>query len=146
MFRGRHNHTLDSKGRLSIPAGFRMEIHRRSEMAPVLTLDKECLALYPQEDWNAFERELTETSRMKPEVQAIARLFMANAEDAPIDSQGRILIPKHLRDHAALTREVTVSGNGKRIEIWDTQRLADELRRTVERLDEYRDVFASFER
>ena len=123
-----------------------MEIQRRSEAAPVLTLDKGCLALYPHEDWMEFERKLTETSRMKPEVQRVARFFIANAEDAPIDSQGRILIPKHLREHAGLSRDVTVSGMGSRIEIWDTQALDDELKRTGDRLDEFQDVFASLER
>lgn len=115
-------------------------------MAPVLTLGKGCLALYPHDDWNEYEKELTGTSRMKPEVQALARLFVSNAEDAPIDSQGRILIPKHLREYAGLTREVTVSGVSTRIEIWDTQKLVDEFKRTLERIDEYQDVFASLER
>ncbi len=146
MFRGRHDHTIDVKGRVSIPAGFRMEIQRRSEKPPVITNDKDCLALYPYEDWVAFEERLVKASQLQPEVQAVTRFFVSNAEDAPIDSQGRILIPKHLRNHASLERQVTVAGMGSRIEIWDTHALEQELARTYDRLDEYRVVVASLDK
>ena len=57
MFRGRFVHTMDSKGRVSIPSGFRMELQRRSERAPILTNADQCLLLYPYEDWCDFEQQ-----------------------------------------------------------------------------------------
>ena len=123
-----------------------MEIQRRGEKPPVLTMEQGCLSLYPHDDWEEFERSLSRASNMQPEVLKVTRFFCANAEDAPIDSQGRILIPKHLRQHAGLEREVTVTGMGARIEIWDTASLEQELQRTYDRLDEYRAVVASLEK
>ncbi len=120
MFKGRHDHAIDKKGRLSIPAGFRVEIQRRSEKAPVITMDKRCLVLRPFDAWERFQDQLLANDQLQTEAQDLTRFFIANAEDAPIDSQGRILVPKHLRDHANLNREVTVAGVGDSIELWDT--------------------------
>jgi len=138
MFRGRHDHAIDAKGRVSIPAGFRMEIQRRSENPPVLTMDKECLVLRPFDAWERFEQQLTDADPLRPDVQALTRFYMASAENAPIDSQGRILIPKHLRKHANLERDVTVAGVGPWIEIWDTSAFERVQQFTLQNLDPMR--------
>ena len=92
MFRGRHDHTIDQKGRLSIPAGFRTELQRQSERAPMLTISKDHLELYPRDDYEAMERDLAAKPDLQPEVQAYRRLFIGQATECPIDSQGRILV------------------------------------------------------
>lgn len=131
MFRGRAVHTIDSKGRLSIPAGFRMELERRSDRAPFLTTQLECLALYPYEAWREVERELVEeTSPLELEVQDLQRFLLSGAEECPLDKQGRIAIPSYLREHAGLDKEVTVAGVGPRIELWDKGRFEQALART----------------
>ena len=143
MFRGRHDHAIDAKGRLSIPAGFRNEILRRSESPPILTTDRGCLALYPFDEWQRFEHKLTDADQLRPEVQSLTRFFFANAVEAPFDKQGRILIPKYLRDHAGLERDVTVAGMGSRIELWNKDELDLDLRHTYENLDSMRAAFAA---
>jgi MraZ protein len=145
MFRGRHVHNIDSKGRLSIPAGFRVEIQAQSELAPMLTNDKACLALYPNEDWIAIEEDLAAQSQVRPETKAYIRFVVSGAVESPFDSQGRILIPQHLRDHARLEREVTIAGVGNRIEIWDKTLFDQELQRTLAQFDEISSVVASTE-
>jgi len=136
MFRGRHDHTIDKKGRLSIPAGFRTELQRQSERAPMLTMSKNHLELYPRDDYDAMERNLAERPDLQPEVQAYRRLFIGQATECPIDSQGRILVAPTLREHAQLKSKVTVVGNLQKIEIWQTELFEKEMKSTLARLEE----------
>ncbi len=145
MFRGRYVHTIDAKGRLSIPAGFRMELERKSEKAPILTNLLECLALYPYEDWLALEQKLCQTSQLQPEVQAFQRFMVSGAVECPVDRQGRILVPPYLRGHAQLEREVTIAGVGPRVELWDKQRFDQDLTRTQARFHEIAGVVAGLD-
>jgi len=136
MFRGRHTHNIDSKGRLSIPAGLRVEMQDRSARPPILTNEKNCLVLYVNEDWAAIEESLAAQAQVAPKNKAYLRFLVSGAVEAPFDSQGRILIPQFLRDHARLNREVTIAGVGPRIEIWDKTLFDQELERTAAEFDE----------
>ena len=136
MFRGRHTHTIDAKGRVSIPAAFRTEIMMGSEKAPILTNDKGCLALYANEDWVEIEERLAARSQILPETKAYIRFVVSGATECSFDSQGRILVPQHLREHAHLEREVTIAGVGPRIEIWDKTLFDQDLQRTLAQFDE----------
>jgi MraZ protein len=121
-FLGRHDHTVDPKGRLSIPAAYRAELLGRSEMPSILTSYDNHLALYPREYWTEkIERGLAKISEWDKEAQAFRRLVIGSACECPIDSQGRILIPSKLREHAKLESKVTLVGVLDFIEIWDTE-------------------------
>ncbi|MEE8581306.1 MAG: division/cell wall cluster transcriptional repressor MraZ [Myxococcota bacterium] len=145
-FLGTHSHTMDTKGRLSIPVEFRVEIQLRSENASILTNDKNCLALYPYDDWEAFSDRLARVSQIRPEVRKFQRFFVAGAAKAPFDSQGRILIPQHLRQHAQLGREVIVAGVGPRIELWNKELFATDRADTYENIDEISSLVADHDR
>ena len=136
MFRGRHDHTIDKKGRLSIPAGYRNEILRRSEHPPILTNYKNYLALYPYEDWQVIEQNLMAKSKLQPDVQAYTRFVISGSDECPIDSQGRILVPPALREHAQLQSKVTIAGVLDCIEIWDTEIFETTKLETMSRLEE----------
>ena len=136
MFRGEHVHTIDGKGRLSIPAAFRNEILRRSEKPPILTRFKDYLALYPYEDWLEIEQALKSKSKLQPEVQKYTRFVISGSTECPIDSQGRILVPPALREHARLEGKVTLAGVLDRIELWDAQTFNDSKLETVSKLEE----------
>lgn len=136
MFRGRYVHTIDAKNRMSLPAEFRQELQRRSDHPPILTNGHECLDLYPYEDWVAYEQQIVEIAAVDPEAQAFARMRISGATPCPIDRQGRVLVPPHLRAHAGLTREVTVAGVGPRIELWDRDRFEASLTQTQARYPE----------
>jgi len=136
MFRGRHDHSIDTKGRLSIPTGFRQEILRRSENSPILTNYKNYLALYPYEDWLVIERNLMAKSKLQPNVQAYTRFVISGSSECPIDSQGRILVPPALREHAKLEKKVTLAGVLDCIEIWDTKLFETTKLETMSRLEE----------
>lgn len=136
MFRGRHEHTIDAKGRLSIPSGFRMQIQERSAEAPILTNYRDHLALHPADEWHAKERDLLALSDLQPDVQDYQRFVVSGASECPIDNQGRILIPGYLREHAGLEGKVIIAGVLDRMEIWNPERFEENQRTTLRRLDE----------
>ena len=129
-------HTIDAKNRMSLPAGFRQELARRSDRPPILTNSHECLDLYPYEDWLEFEEQIVGIASVDPEAQAYARVLISGASECPVDKQGRILVPPHLREHAGLVREVTVAGVGPKIELWDNARFEKNLNQTQARFAE----------
>ena len=129
-------HTIDAKNRMSLPAHFRQELTRRGEQAPILTNGHECLDLYSYEDWIEYERRIAAIADVDPAAQAFARMRISGATECPIDRQGRILVPPHLREHAGLEREVTVAGIGPRIELWDRSRFEASLSNTQARYPE----------
>ena len=129
MFRGRYQHTIDPKGRLSIPARFR-DVLAQFDGHLVVVPNDHALEVHPIEDWERIESKLREQSIFNPEVRDISRLYISRAMDATIDAAGRILIPPDMRQQAGLQREVTLLGGGLRhFEVWDRQRF-DEYERT----------------
>ncbi len=130
MFRGRYSHTIDTKGRVSIPSDFRSELHRRSERAPIVTNGVtpagECLWLYSYDDWCAYEDRIVNLSPDNLDAQSFVRFMVSGATECPIDNQGRSLLPGFLREYAKLDREVTIAGVGKRIEIWNKTKFDDD--------------------
>jgi len=144
VFRGRHDHSIDTKGRLSIPASFRALIQKRGDSAPVLTNYEDHLALYPSDDWKTIEASLMSMSDLEPDAQDYRRFIVAGAIEAPIDNQGRILIPGYLREHAELGNKAVIAGVLEKIEIWNPERFAENQKRTLLRLkDIQRNVDAS---
>jgi len=136
MFRGRYLHTIDAKNRMSLPAGFRSELQRRSDHPPILTNGQHCLELHPFEDWERFEQQIVGIATIDPQAQALARMMVSGAVECPIDKQGRILVPQLLREYAGLERDVTVAGDGTKIELWNSARFEANLIQTQARYEE----------
>jgi MraZ protein len=126
---GEATNRLDAKGRLAIPPGMRMELQGQDGRPPVVArlLDAPALGLYPAERWHEFKRRIETMSQIKPAIQKVRRHVVAGAKEAPLDGQGRILIPSHLREYAGLEKEVSLLDTGARFEIWDRARYQQEL-------------------
>lgn len=107
-----------------------MELQRRSDQPPILTGDQKCLRLYPADDWNDYEAKIVAEAAVDPDAQDLVRLVVSGAVEAPIDKQGRILVPQYLRDQAHIEKEVTLAGVGSMVEVWDTTRLGENLDQT----------------
>jgi MraZ protein len=150
MFRGRFFHTIDAKGRVSIPSGYRLELQSSSEQAPIVTNavteSGECLWLSRYEDWCLYESRLVDLAPDDLDVQAYLRFVVSGATECPIDSQGRALLPAFLRDYANLGREVTFAGVGKRIEIWNKPQFDENQARTQENFQRIASVVAGLDR
>lgn len=110
---GEYQHSLDSKGRLFIPAKMRDELGEVFYIT--LSMDK-CLSAYSSENWKLFSDKVDAMSYVK---QRKMRPLFAYAAKCELDSQGRILIPAHLREYAGLTKNVTVVGCNNHAEFWD---------------------------
>ena len=132
MARGRFAHTMDAKGRVAIPQVLRVEIQAQDERPPILTnlVDCPAVGLFSHERWLEIEQRLANMSQMQPEVQRVQRMLVSGAVECPLDGQGRVLVPPHLREHGSLERDVTIAGVGQRIEIWDRAQFDQELQAT----------------
>ena len=115
MFMSEYNHTLDTKGRLIIPAKFRETLGEEFVISKGMD---GCLFVYAGDDWNAFEQKLTSLPLINKEARQFARFFLAGAATVEVDKQGRILLPAHLREFAGLEKDVVLVGVGSRVEIW----------------------------
>jgi MraZ protein len=118
MFLGDHQHTLDAKGRVSLPAKFRAEMTGKLVIAKGF---EDCLYVYSADEYNRFVEELLTTEDFDPRMRRIRRFFTSGAVEAELDSAGRISLPPVLREYAGLKKDVAVTGNGNRIEIWDSE-------------------------
>src|SRR4051812_21873310 len=126
MFFGEHQHALDPKGRVILPARFRDQL---ADGAYLTSEVDGCLAVWTPDDFHARAVEMRERARGGPADRQVARAFFSGAVEAPPDKQGRIAVPQHLRDFAGLERDVVITGQFDRIEIWDATQWAEEKAR-----------------
>lgn len=120
VFRGSFEHSVDSKGRVSVPSRFRDIIAERYEGKLVLTMDfDKCIMVYPLEEWERVEEKLRSLPQSQKEVKDYMRYIYSNASECELDKQGRILIPPPLRESARINKGVIVVGMLNKMEIWD---------------------------
>ena len=115
MFLGRHDHNLDGKGRLAIPARFREELG--GGMVLTRGIDR-CITVYSLDAWDILASKVNALPILDRDARQFRRLVFAEAIASWLDSQGRILIPSALRTYAAIERETIVVGVHDSIEIW----------------------------
>jgi MraZ protein len=140
MFRGRYEHTIDAKGRTSVPARYRDALAAAGEKRIVVTsaLDP-CLVAYTPAEWSGFEERLSKLPQFDRAVQKLKRIYVSGAVECDIDDVGRILVPPTLRDHARLKKDVLWAGAGKYAELWDKEEWQKHFETTD---DERRDIAA----
>jgi MraZ protein len=128
MFRGRHNATVDPKGRLKIPAEFKEIIDR--DFGPrlyVTSLLGDKASVYAFGQWERIEKRLAELPSMHPARNKFLDRTNYWGQVTEMDAQGRILIPSQLRTSAELTGEVVVMGYPDRLDVWKPERFEDYL-------------------
>jgi MraZ protein len=118
VLRGAHAVTLDTKGRLIVPAKVRAEVPC-SEWIITLDIHEPCLLGYPLAVWEGIEKALLDLPNVDKDVRALQRWLVGNATSVVLDAQGRLLIPRVLCDHARLQKEVIWVGLGQKFELWD---------------------------
>ncbi len=115
MFIGEYEHSVDSKGRLIMPAKLREEIGEKFVVTKGLD---GCLFAYSQKEWTAFEEKLKTLPLTSKNARDFTRFFLSGAIECEIDKQGRFLISGNLREFANLEKEVVIIGVNTRSEIW----------------------------
>ncbi len=118
MFVGTFEHSLDDKGRLVLPATFRLALGERG----FLSQYERCLGLWTEEGFNDVAHRLREKVRDGSAAPNAVRSLTANATEVKLDSQGRITISPRLREYAGLTTNSVIIGAFDRIEIWEVTR------------------------
>ena len=122
MFMGEYSHSIDEKGRLIIPSKFRDELGEKF----VLTRGLDgCLFVYPKKEWDALEAKLRSLPLTNKNARMITRFLVSGASTCELDKQGRTLVPPALREYANLEKEVVLTGNLERIEIWDKDKWSE---------------------
>ena len=116
MFYGEHEHTVDDKSRLTLPAKYRHALAGGVVLARGI---ERSIDVYPRESWDANMARIAELDSLSREAREMKRYVFAGAAVAELDRQGRVLLPPHLVEHASLGKEVVVAGVHDHVEIWD---------------------------
>jgi len=125
MLLGAHEHTIDDKNRLTLPAKFRQAF--ADGVVVTRGLDG-CLYAFRRPDWDRLvESRLAALDPLSPEGRRLERFFYSGASETELDKQGRVMLPRELIEHAKLGREVVVAGVNERLEIWDRATWRKEL-------------------
>ena len=114
---------MDAKGRMAIPKRYREAIDEASDGQLIATIDlhSPCLLIYTIDEWEVIERKLMSLPNMDPQSRMVQRLLLGHASEIEVDSQGRVLLPPLLRDHAKLEKNLILLGQGNKFELWSKQ-------------------------
>jgi MraZ protein len=120
VFRGATKVSLDAKGRMSIPTRYRERLAASCDGQLIVTVDKDhCLLVYPLPDWEELEQKLVRLPSMNKVARRIVRIMVGYATEIDMDTNGRILVSKELREFASLTKQGMLIGQGNKFELWD---------------------------
>lgn len=119
MFLGSHRHTVDIKGRLTLPSKWRAEVAGNVVVTRGL---EECLFVFPMSKFEEIAKDIDRQAILFPAARSWARYIAGQAEPVEVDGQGRILISQQLREYAGLNSNVVVVGLISRIEVWDPEK------------------------
>jgi MraZ protein len=123
LFLGEYEHSVDAKGRVAIPAKFRLQV----ETGLVVTRGFEhCLFAYPMQEWEQLSQRVSSLPLGQPQARQLRRLLFANAFDTELDKQGRILLPGALREYAGIGELAVIAGMNTYFEIWSQEAWAGE--------------------
>lgn len=138
IFRGTFEHALDAKHRLTVPAKFRAALadgvvlaasHEVTPGAP------RTVGIWTPADYDSFtSRTLGSLNPATPTARELSRFFFGMSSDLELDGANRVMIPANLMAYAGLSKDVTVTGAGDHLEIWDRDRYAHNLEDVLTRI------------
>ncbi len=143
MFLGEYNHSLDSKGRLTIPAKFRDQL--ATGLVVTRNPSERCLLALPQAEWERVAGKVNSLPMMDSRSGLLRRAFFSAAEDLKPDRQGRVLISQRLRDYAQIQSEVIVNGMYTFLELWEPNAWDEKVLQQLNSSDLSGDLFAALD-
>ena len=133
LFRGQFTYSVDSKGRVSIPAKLRKHVSSEANDTFIMTIGTvNCIDIYPLDQWQQIEAKLLNLNAYQPKDGKFIRMILQNASDDTLDSQSRILIPQNLLQYAKIEKEVLILGALKKIELWNPKIFEEYLKQSPE--------------
>lgn len=119
-FKGSYSYSVDSKGRINIPAKLRKYVSPEANDTFVVTRGFEkCLFLYPLDEWNTLEGSIRQLSPSNSQHRFITRTLLQYATETQLDGQSRVTIPRELLQFAGIEDQVLIVGVLERIEVWN---------------------------
>ncbi|MES2479652.1 MAG: division/cell wall cluster transcriptional repressor MraZ [Bacteroidota bacterium] len=119
-FIGEYELTIDAKGRFLLPASFRKQLPEGADVQFVVSRGfEQCLNLYPMDEWNILSEKINKLNDFNPKVRDFKRLFLNGANIVESDAAGRLLLTKTLLEHAGITKDMVLTAQGNKMEIWD---------------------------
>jgi MraZ protein len=124
MFRGQYSHAIDAKGRVALPSRFRESMGSDGEVRLVLTpsISDGSIHVFPLKTWEELEAKVAKLPQFDQQVIMLRRRYVSAAVDCELDSQGRVLVPPQMREHAGILKEVVWAGVLEKIELWAQER------------------------
>ena len=123
VFKGQAEYSVDSKGRVAIPAKMRSVLNPEAQNTFTITRGfEDCIFLYPLDKWKGIEEQISELNMFNSDARGFVRAIMMWADEAGLDGQGRVTIPKPLVEYAGLDDRALIIGAFDHIEIWDPDR------------------------
>lgn len=123
MFLGTYYHTIDNKGRLTVPSRYRELL--MAEGAFITQGFDQNLMVLTETSFHTIYKRVNRLSMTDPTTRMLKRLIFSNADRVDVDKAGRILIPQFLREAVALNSEVVIVGVGDYFEIWSSEHWAE---------------------
>jgi MraZ protein len=132
VFRGHYRHTIDPKGRVSIPARFRdvLAADGGGDQLVIVPSGTKGLDVYPLKSWEELEARVAALPSLDPDARLYRYQYLSLGQDVVLDPQGRIQVSSDYRERAGLVKEVLIVGMGTMFEIWDAERWAHFSRET----------------
>jgi MraZ protein len=118
MFRGQFTHSVDAKGRISLPVRFRESFAPANVIVLTPAIFDSCLHLYPIKAWEEFETKVNALPSLDRHAVRFRRLYVSAAVECELDGSGRVLVPQELRTHAKLDKDALWAGMGPILELW----------------------------
>jgi len=125
MFLGQYEHSLDDKGRLTIPARFREMLEGGAYITQ--GFDR-CLMVMTGTYFNQVYEHLNALNLADPTARLMRRMMLSNAYTLEVDKVGRVLVPQHLRQFAGLDSSAIVTGQGEYFEVWTPEAWNEQVR------------------
>ena len=137
LFRGQFTYSIDSKGRIAIPARLRKHVTAEANDTFVMTRGlSNCIDIYPLDEWQRIEEKLLQLNSFQPDDARFIRMFVQFASEDVMDGQSRILIPSTLITYAKIEKEVLILGALKKIEVWNPKVYDEYLNQSVQTYEE----------
>ncbi len=121
MFIGSFKYSIDSKGRIALPAKLRKYVNPEANDTFILTRNpSKCIDIYPMDEWKSLiANRLKQLNQFDPKESMFMRMFLEAAAEDSLDSQSRLLVPKSLIEYAEIENEVLILGQFDKIEVWN---------------------------
>jgi MraZ protein len=145
-FKGTYEHSVDQKGRLSIPMRIRDILNKDYGGDELYITDLEdCIKVYPIQEWNKIEESLRQLPAQNKDVIKFIRAYFSSAYDCPMDRSGRILIPPNMRKKYDINSKVAIVGVMDHFEIWPLEKWIEQDKEIECNISELRDRIAELD-